>query len=119
MKKTDTPRCTFCNLQLEKIEHIFFECACVKQIWLEVERVGSILFNHNVNLMINDIILGFNLYEKSETNIVFNKVILYSKYYIWMSKMNNSTLSITSLARNLVNHVTFDESIKPLMDIFN
>ena len=33
MKKVSSQTCTFCNLEPETIEHLFFQCIHVKDIW--------------------------------------------------------------------------------------
>ena len=34
MKTICSPTCNFCNLETETIEHLFFDCTHVKDIWL-------------------------------------------------------------------------------------
>ena len=36
MKKIKSPRCNFCNLEPEKVEHLCFDCTHVRDIWLFV-----------------------------------------------------------------------------------
>ena len=39
MKKVDTNRCTFCNLYVETIIHIFYDCIESKNLWFMIQSV--------------------------------------------------------------------------------
>ena len=107
--KTDTPRCDFCNIYLEKIEHLFFLCTHVKQIWLEVERLSREVLALDVKLRMDEVLLGYELHDKSDMNILLNKLILYGKHYIWKTKLSNLTLSVTGFYKYLEGHVRYDK----------
>ena len=108
--KKDTPRCTFCNLYEEKIEHLFYYCVCVKHIWLNIENliVKNNLLSEIFHFNAKDVILGFHLQDVSNNNIIINKLILYSKFYIWQSKLNSDSLNMNSLYSCLRYHMKYD-----------
>ena len=55
-----------------------------------------------------DVILGFHLQDTSKNNIIINKLILYSKFYIWQSKLNSDSLNMNSLYSCLRYHMKYD-----------
>lgn len=115
MGKISTPRCTFCNLYSEKIEHVFYDCIYVKQIWIEMEKIFTKLSNKKVVLSVNEAILGYNLDDKTEANFLLNKLIVYCKYYIWKMKLSHATLTVNGLMRCLQNHAKFDDTLEMLV----
>ena len=48
MKKISSPTCNFCNLETETVEHLFFDCTHVKDIWLfafdEFQKLSGFYF---------------------------------------------------------------------------
>ena len=53
MNKVDTPRCTFCNIQIETLYHLFFECTILKCIWHHISVVCSRLCDTVIHLTLS------------------------------------------------------------------
>ena len=97
MNLSDTGKCTFCNEEKETIEHLFFDCIVVSDLWKNFElclktKCGLL----QINLSKSDILFG-NL--KFDT--VLNQILLCVKIYIFRSKTERSIPTFIGLNKSL------------------
>ena len=88
---TDSAGCTFCHLQSETLEHMFFECSIVRTFWLHFMEWWKSENGDKIVLRLKDILLG---YEYNQPPISLNQAILKAKSYIFKSKLFWSKPSI-------------------------
>ena len=84
------PECTFCNTQLETIEHLFYSCTIVKAFYREVQdiiQVETPIFQFQITLI--HTLFGTKGQIDSATNIF----LLVLKYYIWTTRCKEQQLS--------------------------
>jgi len=76
-KRIDSNTCPLCG-DVENIKHIYYECCCVKPIWLEL---GTKM---NIELSWDKILLGFVevIPVHKIRNLVFS-IVLYARYKLW------------------------------------
>lgn len=89
---TDNPNCTFCNINTETIEHLFWECTYVQQLL-------NTLFKDKCNLYyVNKVnfILGI-LDNALETYKAHNTLFLFIKRYIYNSRVRKIKPNIKGL----------------------
>ena len=93
IKINPSPRCSFCELYTESIEHLFYDCFIVKNLWLQLQQNWNDCHSSNMVLKQQDIILGYNIHLgfSSLINQAINIVILYGKYYIFKCKLENES----------------------------
>ena len=101
---TGPVRCSFCNIDDETIEHLFYFCPVTRSLYLQImehlKKKG--LWPNNLNMNPCDILFGFKLSDT--TRIVINYIFLYAKYFIHVAKCKNeNVLSITSFL-NYIRH---------------
>ena len=104
IKKSESPRCDFCQLQIESIEHLFFECPLIKTFWMQVEAeliANSIL---TTKLFLKDIILCYNAAGNTLDNSAVNLLILHGKKIIFQCKKDTQLLSIGRFKDKIVNY---------------
>ena len=87
-----SPNCSFCTNSIELISHLFFDCDIVLAFWLEVKN-WILQFKMNIPLEIKTLIFGD---EKKQVDDPCNYIILVAKYYIWRSKFQNTTLTLSA-----------------------
>ncbi len=87
MKKVDSCKCTFCGVYRESLVHMFYDCFCVKNVWLKVQTVLTKVTDIDVKLAAKDIILGYQLYSRSISSKLVNNVILHVKLFVWKCKL--------------------------------
>ena len=83
MGKSDTPLCTFCHIEEEDIEHLFWECHITASFLLDTEQL---FFGKQFVLSKRDFFFGVNSFNFHPMNFF----ILYCKHYIFSCKFDNS-----------------------------
>ena len=85
--KKNSAQCGFCEQNTETLSHLLAECTKVKPIW---EKIAQEMFPPFgiTKLCTKDIILGIKLDEKQ--NNIINHIILETKYYIYVCKLEES-----------------------------
>ena len=84
---SNTTSCTFCQLQQEDIEHLFFNCIHVRNFWLFFENWWKEMYHGNTYLTIKDILFGFSY---KDPPVTLNQCILLGKKYIYKQKLNSA-----------------------------
>ena len=97
MKLIEDPKCTFCNKRDETIEHLLWECECVKRFLNE-----SILWlsQHGIHITLNEksVIFGIDPDQKSDINKL---VLMEIKYYIYYARCSKNNMNLTVLQHRL------------------
>ena len=90
----ETPKCTFCNLQNETIEHLFWECIHSKNIWFKlIDWLKNFFPEEHQNIFNKKGILLGN--DKGDFSIEHIKLI--TKRFIYKSKLDNNIPNFTNL----------------------
>jgi len=90
-KVSNETSCDFCNETSDSIEHRFWECRKVQELWKDIIKWYSELTESQITLSYKEIIsnlCGDNL---------LNFVVLYTKYYIYKCFLAKNDLSIHKL----------------------
>ena len=93
MKIVNSQTCTFCNLYPETIDHVFYHCTEVKDLWLYVLAKWQSVTHKSDTVALKHFILGIynNLSDKFTKSL--NIVILLFKYYVMNCRYEQVTLS--------------------------
>ena len=85
--------CTFCNEEIEKLEHLFWHCNTVNIFW---ENIEQWIYDKNDYLInIDKVRAIFVIPNNSKLNIPINYILTVTRYYIYNYKLNNNNLTIT------------------------
>ena len=78
-------KCTFCEDNKDSIDHIFWECHCIKRFWQILETLSKLNAKCNITFQagITSNLVLFGLDSD-------NSVILFAKHYIYQCKRNMS-----------------------------
>ena len=88
----DSPLCYFCGEEIETLEHFFFFCERVRTFWKELNTILKSQKITSSSFDIKDVIFG--LFHPENNSILVNHIfILESKYFIYRSKLNKTSLS--------------------------
>jgi len=85
----DQNNCSFCNVEIETTEHIFFDCSCCMLLWEDLQDWLSSKIPLPDPLTRENIIFGVRL-EDSSSDLVLNNIIVLAKYFIHCSKWRKS-----------------------------
>ena len=111
MEKLPSNKCSFCEMYKEDINHLFFECIVVRNIWVNIEKCIERTENLIVCFTNADVILGFNFKLRKCTedkNGIVNKIILFVKYYIWRCRCLNLDPSYVNLKLWLLKQICYE-----------
>ena len=114
MGKVNSQVCSFCNMEPETIEHLFFNCIYVKNIWLYVFQEWLSLTGSCHIPDLHSCVLGVN--NEVEDSRALNTIMLLVKIFIMNCKYDKCVLSTASLARIFKEKVTllsrvFDQDV--------
>ena len=100
MNKTSTMRCTFCEIHIESIPHLFFHCINIKVIWVAICKIMEKIEDKKVVLRCQDVLFGLGFENNNwKKNVFFNNVILYVKSFIWNSRKHGTVINLQLLKR--------------------
>ena len=92
MALVDSPNCTFCQNEIETLNHLFCECQYVKRFWKDlIEEINTLCPQSSELALTNDSII----FTSTKTfDPVLKLIIILSKYYIFRCKVNQCTPKI-------------------------
>jgi len=90
-KIKDSPRCISCNLQIETIQHLIWECQKSKSLWLQLAD-KLLLKGLTYKFTAKNVLLGDN-----ESPILIEHIKLITKHYIFSQKLAEEQLEIQEL----------------------
>ena len=102
MKIVSSPRCNFCDLYSQSIQHMFFECLPIRNIWYQLERKILNVTNRVISFCEKDILFGIVLQREKEFYGMVNRVIFYSKYYVYRCKIQNEEVTYEKLLAYII-----------------
>ena len=78
----------FCNMEIETLNHLFWECRHVQSFWTKLKNY---LNKNNVDIEVTVKTITFGIQERFCPNITLkNYIILIAKYFICINKYNKS-----------------------------
>ena len=80
----DSPDCDYCHV-VDNIEHFFFYCKTVHNIWNCIKRLIVQCFQINIKVTVLEVLLGIPC-EKYTALHLINCIFLYAKWYIYQKK---------------------------------
>ena len=97
IKVTNDPKCSFCAISEETIEHLLWECNYVKDF---LHEAINWLSEHNIHIPLEEKSFLFGLF-KNQDNEVNKLVLMEIKYYIYFAKCSKNNLRLSVLKQRL------------------
>ena len=85
--KARSSNCSKCDVE-DYLEHFFFYCKSVKQLWNEVNSIIQVQMGKNVTLSVTTCLFGYNMGSQVE-NAFINKLTIIGKLCISKFKYGN------------------------------
>ena len=82
IKQRESPLCTFCNIDTETLEHLFWRCDIINAFWHEI-FMRCLRCNYDLN----EEVINFGL--TNEAKHPLNLLSLHAKYFIFNCKLND------------------------------
>ena len=115
MKISHYSLCTFCEYHQETLEHLFWECMIIKNLWFRIQdtfRLKEKFANFNFDL--KTIMLGYT--EDVEHKMGINIFLILIKYHIYMVKLKGQQPSIVGIKNYVLNCVRSQRDSKLYKD---
>ena len=121
INKSPSPRCSFCEMHSESIEHLFYECVVSKNLWLDIQAEWNSINVLKIYFNLKDIILGYNVHfgVSSIVSKTVNLIVLYGKSYIVRCKLANSQVNLQnfkSFIKEGFKFCHYEEDVSRLID---
>ena len=118
MNKVPSVRCSFCELHVESIPHVFFQCVNVRHIWKWIcdilERVNSCT---RVTLKCQDVLFGYGFETgKWKKYVLINNVILNVKAFIWHCRKYCVKFTFANLKNWFLNKSAIDKTLESFLE---
>jgi hypothetical protein len=90
-EKKENETCDFCS-EIDTIEHFLYQCPKTLKLWDSIQTWWKINFQFKIDISILEIIFGLPNEDNEKTINLYNYVILYAKYYIYITKKKEKEL---------------------------
>ena len=100
-------KCSFCLKEVETIEHIFWSCNKIYKLWEDLNN--WILKKTEIELPLNLTIILFGITDKLKKNYVRNLIILLTKFYIYITKLNTEQVHLKALQNYLKENLVIEK----------
>ena len=109
IKVKDCNLCTFYKEEPETIEHLLWERHQVSDLWHELNRW---MFEMTyIEIPLNLEIVMFGLLHPYDANLIKNKIILLTKFYIFRTKVNEGMINFEALKNYLKENLILEKHI--------
>ena len=107
--------CDFCNMELETINHLFWECLYIQQFWTEL---SNFLKDYNVDITFNqkNITFGITINASDPKTQVKNFMIFIGKYFIFRNKCLKTPLVFVHFKSYLIQRLNIEKQIYFMKD---
>jgi hypothetical protein len=118
-------QCHFCKNEIELLMHLFYRCHTIKHVLNELKHVVKIIFEKNIVLVEENVIIGTHEGEITAELLLVNLIICISKWVIWKTrndiKYNKSIYSeiivTTNELRSIIQMMIKNSEVRNLYDI--
>lgn len=93
-KIKETDRCTFCNVECETIQHLFWECIHVKELWNSIQHWYKNISGKEITMNMDLVMLG------SEDTLI-HSIVMVTKQVIYSNKYAEKLPTINQVKLNL------------------
>lgn len=87
-KIVDDPLCSFCDQEIQTIQHLFWSCDRLKDFWNEFEGLIELCYHSHIFHFTEELVL-FGCKDNVVTDDVFDFLLVLAKYYIYICYRNN------------------------------
>ena len=101
MKEVDTEYCTFCNMHVETVVHVLWECTTAQHLWNNVKQWVSQKTGKNVVFTLDNVIL--NNVTKNPIDSI-NMICLIVKQYIYSSRCLKIIPNFQNLKQKIIEY---------------
>ena len=109
-KKEDSDLCVECNV-VDSLEHHFVQCENVKLFWTMLLEWWNTIYEVSIKLHVLDIVFGIVNHDRDTMLSTLNFCILFAKYYIYKSKLDNKKVKFGKYKYELKQRILYEKCI--------
>ena len=109
IKVKQSDKCSFCNEETESLEHIFWSCPKVIDLWVKINE--WIFDSTQIELPLNIEIVLFGILQKTSKNWIRNLLLLLTKFYIYRTKLCGDPLNIIAVKNYIKENLLIEKYI--------
>ena len=88
MKIANSDRCTFCDVENECLQHLFWSCDIVQHFWKPFQDLINNKCENVINMQFTEEIVLFGNAKNFESDDVIDFLILFAKFYIYKCRLD-------------------------------
>jgi hypothetical protein len=88
MQIEPSDQCTFCGLEKETIEHLFWKCIYTNNFWGSLQNLIRLHCSHASNFSLNENLVLFGYSRNFKSDNVFDLILMIGKQYIYKCKLD-------------------------------
>ena len=114
-KLSNSSTCSFCNMEEETIDHLFWNCMEIQHFWNSVFAFINSKNRRNISMNKYYVFFGYK-------NSAVTYITTLAKYYIYCCKFKQTIPSFTGFKRKLTKSINFEHYIaltQDKLDTFN
>ena len=100
-KIKESSMCTFCEMEEETIQHLFWNCNIVRHFWAELEAQLHSKCDNCARLSLSMELVLFGVKDNVITDKAFDYLILFAKFFIYKCKLQSTQPNCTPFIHNL------------------
>ncbi|XP_063415179.1 uncharacterized protein LOC134697074 [Mytilus trossulus] len=108
IKIYDNPNCTFCNREIETLEHLFWEC---EHTQLLLEQIENWFLTNGISVLFTQEVFLFGNSAKISKGNAENTIFLTIKQYIYNSRCFKKNLTLNSVKEKMKYVYAMDKNI--------
>jgi hypothetical protein len=115
----------FVKNEIESFMHLFYRCHQIKQVSDELKHIFNIIFEKNIVLVEENVIIGMHEGEIIAELFLVNLIICISKWVIWKTRndikykkcINSEIIVTTNELRSIIQMMIKNLEVRNLYDI--
>ena len=115
----------FVKNEIESIMHLFYRCHQIKQVSDELKHIFNIIFEKNIVLVEENVIIGMHEGEITAELLLVNLIICISKWVIWKTRNDiiynkgiySEIIVTTNELRSIIQMMIKNSEVRNLYDI--
>lgn len=108
---SDSSLCSFCDQELETLNHLFWHCDHVQAFWTDFLNLLQEKCIHCTRLNLNEQLVLFGSSDNIYTDKPINFILLFAKFYIYKCKFQNDRPNIRQFIMQLGNRFIIERTL--------
>ena len=109
MKLSGSTLCEFCNMEIETLSHLFWECIYVQSFWTSLEQFLSQTLN--IDITLKTITFGVCHQTNNKNLDAKNFIIFQAKYFIFLNKHHKTKPTVTHFKQFILSKIYIEKEI--------